>query len=581
MLTPEYLTGCTDYLLGLYDELERAVVADIARRIAKTGRVTSTADWQAMRAQESGALLNDVIKQVSATTGASTAEVRRLFNEAGITGMKNDLLPLMQAGLKVDLRLSPAQSDVLQATIQKTNGALTNLTMTTGVTATGAYMEATNAAYMKVQSGAFTPAQAIRSAIQKAAIDGNWVMYDSGARSRLDVAVRRSVLTGINQTCAKITDMTCDDLECDFVEVSAHAGARPSHSLWQGQVYKREGSTMEYENLYDATGLGEGDGLCGWNCRHSYYPFFMGISKRAYSHEDLEWMDSERYEYDGERLTEYEVSQLMRRNERGIREIKRELAGYKGAMDVAPDRETEAELRAAFDTASMKLKDQEARYRSICTQTHHRPDSTRTAVVATTERGRIVSFSRSEAQTARRSAERQYNRRITDTGAKGAAPSTVFQYMDIKYSNNTERRLVDHYMRNVESGRISPLATYANYKVQREAVEKQIVGMVTQNGITITDGSKHLIDRMMGTMNDPDELKKTKGESGIRNGVSVAAIRVALANPLKKGKIKVRSDGLRSQKFIGVRGTVSVNVDTGVLIQCNPTDRDRRRRLSR
>ena len=42
MLTPEYLDTCADYLLGMYDALNEALVEDIARRIIKTGQMTDT-----------------------------------------------------------------------------------------------------------------------------------------------------------------------------------------------------------------------------------------------------------------------------------------------------------------------------------------------------------------------------------------------------------------------------------------------------------------------------------------------------------------------------------------------------------
>ena len=43
MLTPDYLLHCTDSLVELMDAYDNAVVADIARRIVKTGTITETA----------------------------------------------------------------------------------------------------------------------------------------------------------------------------------------------------------------------------------------------------------------------------------------------------------------------------------------------------------------------------------------------------------------------------------------------------------------------------------------------------------------------------------------------------------
>ena len=79
MLTPEYLAGCTSYLLGMMDELDRAIIADIARRIVKTGSVTPTAKDQAEKLQQSGMLMTDVIQQVAVTANKTDEEIAQLL----------------------------------------------------------------------------------------------------------------------------------------------------------------------------------------------------------------------------------------------------------------------------------------------------------------------------------------------------------------------------------------------------------------------------------------------------------------------------------------------------------------------
>lgn len=407
MLTPDYIAHCADTILGLYDELDRAIIADISRRIVKTGGITPTAAHQIDKVQQSGMLIADVTKQIAVVTNISEQEVQRLFNEAGITGLQNDARPLMVAGIQTDTHLSRQMEQLLKANISKTNGDLKNLTMTTGVTASDKYLEAVSEALMKVQSGAFSYDKAIRDAIKAAAIDGNYVSYLSGKKDCLDVAIRRSVLTGLNQTAAKLTEMYAADMGCEYYETSAHAGARPSHAQWQGRVFKIEGATADYPNFEDSTGYGTGAGLCGWNCRHSFYPFWPGISLPAYTKEMLDAYDAPRYEYNGEALTEYEVSQLMRERERGIRATKREIAGYQAAIDASGDAKLRASLQSEYDAASVKLRQQRAQYNDLCRQTHHPPDNTRTGVAATKgKNGQILSYGRSAAQRSRRTYER-------------------------------------------------------------------------------------------------------------------------------------------------------------------------------
>lgn len=438
MLTPEYLAGCTSYLLGMMDALDRTIIADISRRIVKTGVVTPTAKDQADKVQQSGMLLSDVIQQVAVTTEKSDEEVAKLFQDASIEGLQNDVRPLVLSGQNIDVSLSPAMQQILQASIDKTNGDVRNLSMTLGSTAANKYIEAVNAATMKVQSGTFSYTQAIRDAVKEAADDGNWVTYASGHRDRLDVAIRRAVLTGVNQTAAKLTEMNAEALGAEYYETTAHAGARPSHTLWQGRVFKIHGETEEYPNFEDKTGYGTGAGLCGWNCRHSFYPFWPGISVPAYTQEMLDSYNEAKFSYNGKKMTEYEVSQEMRGMERDIRETKREIAGLQAAYDAAEDPKLKADLKADLEKASVRLKQQEAKYRDLCKQTSHKPDTVRTGVTAfKDEKGNILSFNQSAAQRARWTAkkassvsattptEKPKTTSASTPSTKGKAPSVI------------------------------------------------------------------------------------------------------------------------------------------------------------
>ena len=57
---------------------------------------------------------------------------------------------------------------------------------------------------MKVSTGAFSYDKAIADAIKEAAVQGTEVLYPSQHVDKLDVAVRRAVLTGVNQTAAEM-----------------------------------------------------------------------------------------------------------------------------------------------------------------------------------------------------------------------------------------------------------------------------------------------------------------------------------------------------------------------------------------
>ncbi|MDE7363746.1 MAG: phage minor capsid protein, partial [Ruminococcus sp.] len=234
MLKPEYYDVLTDDLIRLYSDLDNAIIADITRRILKTGKMTESAKWQAKQLQESGLLYDDILAEIASRTDATSQHVKALFEDAGVQSIRNDNRYYRAAGLAGIINMSDAALQVLNAGYMKCSGDLKNLTMTTAFTSHQAYITACNNAYMQVTSGAFDYNTAIRNAIKSAAVEGTHVLYPTGHKDRIDVAVRRSVLTGVGQTVRQLSMINVNDMDCDIMEITAHSGARPSHAAWQG-----------------------------------------------------------------------------------------------------------------------------------------------------------------------------------------------------------------------------------------------------------------------------------------------------------------------------------------------------------
>ncbi|MCI8673064.1 MAG: capsid protein [Lachnospiraceae bacterium] len=414
MLTPEYLESCGESaIVGIFDILSRSVVECLAKSIAKTGRVTASSRHQINQVQEAGKLMDEITEEVARITGFSNAYIQELFNEAGVKSIKYESDICSMFGLpSIKLKQSPAMMQTLAAAIEKTQGNLNNLTLTTASAAQNLFYEATNLAYMQITSGAFSYQEAIKRAIRTAAVDGGKVLYQKGHSSKLDVAVRRSVLTGVNQTAGMLTEMYADEVGCDYYETTAHAGARNigtgynNHESWQGQVFCISGKDRRYRKFEDATGYGQGGGLCGWNCRHSFYLFFPGLSVPAYGQAVLDEYAKRKHVYKmpgGGKivLTEYECTQKQRAYERQIRESKALLAGYDAAAKAAPNAILENSMKEEFSAESVHLKRIEKEMKDFCRQTGRSVDSARTQVYAIKDRnGKIINFGRSVSQKA-------------------------------------------------------------------------------------------------------------------------------------------------------------------------------------
>lgn len=375
MLSPSEYDRLCDQLITLYDDLDNAIIEDMTRRMMRMGGVTEATKWQAKQLQESGLLYDDIIAGIARRTDASQNQVRTLFEDAGVQSIRNDNRYYRAAGLEGIVKMSDSALQTLYAGYVKCNGNLQNLTLTTANTAQTAYINACNLAYMQITSGTMDYSTAIRRAVQSSAGAGSWVLYPSGHRDRLDVAVRRSALTGVGQTVRQISLINANDMGCDLMEITAHAGARPSHAAWQGKIVSLSGR-RGYLSLNDI-GYGTGDGFGGWNCRHDWFPFFEGISEPAYTPRRLAELNEPCIEINGQMYTEYEVSQMQRELERRVREMKRRVTAADTAVDSAQNDMQEKIMRELFTSESVKLKKAEQKLGDFLNQTGNLPDSTR------------------------------------------------------------------------------------------------------------------------------------------------------------------------------------------------------------
>jgi len=107
------------------------------------------------------------------------------------------------------------------------------------------------------------------------------IRLPSGAKIHDNVAyVRRHLVSQVSIASAQQQIELMDDLDIDedkkWWETSSHWGARPEHEPWQGKIFK------SFAELVDATDYGDVAGLCGVNCRHTFYPFIDGVSTQRF-----------------------------------------------------------------------------------------------------------------------------------------------------------------------------------------------------------------------------------------------------------------------------------------------------------
>lgn len=338
MLKPREIERLPARMVELYSQAEIDALEYMVRRIAAFDDFIPAAQWQYQKLIEMGNYHSYIVKALAAMTNKTETEIRRIMERSGLKSLRFDSNVYKESGLDPPhLAASQALQAVMRAGMENTMGLFENLTRTTANTSTQQFEQVLDRAWMQVSSGAFSHQEATRMAVKGLARDGlASIRYPSGHVDHMDVAVRRAVLTGINQASLKMTETLADEMGCDLVEVTAHAGARTGvgvadHSAWQGKVYSRSGTHPKYPSLVEKTGYGTGPGLGGWNCRHSFFPFIEGFSKPAYTKRELAELNAPKYTYNGQKITEYEATQRQRYIERQIRRWKREKAAMAAA----------------------------------------------------------------------------------------------------------------------------------------------------------------------------------------------------------------------------------------------------------
>lgn len=354
MLTENQLEMLGDKAAELMQEAEQDIIADIARRIKKTGRFTETAELRVMALRKAGWSTQKIRVEVMNILNAdpeykkfvanNTKQYKRdvmsairqmekeaakagddIIAEAGDMSYNSDLYAWHQAGETLTKDSSIVK--IVEEMGATTGGTLKNLTRTMGfkgphdfVALHSAYIRYLDKALMKMIMGGVSYDAAVEDSVREMARSGlRSVDYASGRTYQLDTAARMCIRTSAHQLSAKISERNCDVMGQDLVEVSEHWGARPSHQIWQGKIYSRSGKNKKYPPFKECH-YGEADGLCGVNCRHTFHPFFEGIS------EPTKWQkEPDPKEYGGKMYSYYDATQKQRAMERQIRSTKREI----------------------------------------------------------------------------------------------------------------------------------------------------------------------------------------------------------------------------------------------------------------
>lgn len=414
MLEPDYFYGKSDVLISYEQELEDWILQDIAMRLLKAGAMAGTADMELYKLRQLGLHQNEIVKRLSALMQKSTAEIRRLLQDAVLTSWGDDKSTLSRLGIDAVSPLeNPVVVELLDAEFKKTLGEVNNLTRSTMMQSQRDLMDMLNMAEMRVAAGVQSYSTAVCDILDQYGKTGVMVDYPTGTRRTLEAAVRMCVVTSMNQTAAQVTNHYIAEHNVEYVLVSAHLGARTQgkgqpylagHDNWQGKCYKISGSEPDAPNLAEMTGYDIVDGvghvvnplgLHGYNCRHSHKPWNKSLRNPYLDENGNLKIDRE------ENRKVYEMQQQQRAMERAIRQTKRQLLVKQAEIEGVAETDVKEMLQPEYDKLAYKLRMQNRKYNQFCADNGLRTQADRIKVAgfkreqAAKANGRATAYSNS------------------------------------------------------------------------------------------------------------------------------------------------------------------------------------------
>lgn len=260
--------------------------------------------------------------------------------------------------------------NTLEAIKRTTAGSFKNISGTTARSIR--YQRCIDKAILSVQSGSSNYQQAINKAVRQTVKSANKIEYASGYRRRVDTAVRMNILDGVRQVQIEVQRIAGEQFGADGMEVDAHGLCAEDHIEVQGQQYTME----EFEDLQATLDRPIGE----MNCQHLATPIVIGVSKPAYSEEDLEEMrqftEEPIPELNG--MNRRDASQKMRQIETKVREDKEELLQAKTRYKITGQEADKKEVQRY----ERKIAKNQGNYDALCSKAGLKPQKWRMQIHA-------------------------------------------------------------------------------------------------------------------------------------------------------------------------------------------------------
>ena len=339
MLTEEMQDRLVQNLVSRVEQLNIDIITEIGKQIKYIGTLTPSqahklaqillygenVNWIARRLSEVTRLNVREIYQILKQTAIENQEFARQFYEA----RKIDFIPyeknrLLQKQVEAIAKVTANRyKNIMNSTAYVLDGKLVPLNKI--------YTEVVDKAILSVSQGKESYQVAMRKTMNelvnagmRVRVDKNGnptgtrvVDYKSGLSRRADTAIRMNALEGIRTTSNELQRQFGEEYGADGVEISVHEHPAPDHENIQGHQYSNEGFEKLNSELERP--------ISTLNCYHYIFNIVIGVSKPQYTQEQLDKIKKENHDgftYQGKHYTLYQGTQLQRRIETQVRQLK-------------------------------------------------------------------------------------------------------------------------------------------------------------------------------------------------------------------------------------------------------------------
>lgn len=338
------------------DTANKYALKRMGEDIARIGSLNNYKDAQLVSIKLTGESVADITRELSKASGMTEEDIEKLYTDAASYDYEfaeQFYLNQEQIPYKENEALQRTVGALTRAAQENCNNlshsyafALRDPDGRTRYTSLAAgYKECIDKAVTAVKLGTTDYKTEMRRILKQYADSGVRVVdWESGYSQRIDTAVRRNIMDGLRQVKNETQRLIGREIGADGYEISVHMNPAPDHADIQGKQFSFEEFNELNESLKRKIGT--------LNCYHTVTAIILGVSRPAYTDEQLEEIkrkSKELIEIDGKKYTRYECTQLQRQIETKIRKLKDRKELLKAAGDDVGVRECNRKIRLLKD----------------------------------------------------------------------------------------------------------------------------------------------------------------------------------------------------------------------------------------